>query len=836
MPRLDLSQSWLLRYEDLWTDGNMNRVVSNRREGWLATALPCDIHMPLIEHGIIQEPLIGLNCFDCRWVENKSWWFKKLFTVDGAFLDGDRIELTLESLDGDADIFLNGAHLGCHRSAFYPFERDVRAWLVEGENELLVRMTTGVERVSEAEVAPFECEMTVWPDERNEKRRILVRKPQYVFGWDHVPHVATCGITRGAWLESRKTLSVRAVHAVTTRVSTDAEVSFEIEIDNLHPYATVDGTVTVRMDDDEDVVLDVQHDLLLRSGLNFVQLTGVIEDARLWWPNGMGEPHLYTINVIVSAGETNVAYPAFKFGLRTVSINMDRIAADERRFAFEINGVTVFAKGANWVPADSIYARVSDEKYTTLIAEAKEANFNMLRIWGGGNFEKDIFYELCDQNGIMIWHDFMFACAEYPDNLAWFCHEVVNETNYQTRRLRNHPCLSLWCGNNEIPWLYVGMCKGDDGPLDFGGATTFNYRIPAIVHRNSPEIPYWNSSPYGGDRPNSISCGDRHIWEVAMSKDVGVRISHEAYRGTQSKFVSEYGCVGPGRRSSIETFLNGAPFDRHDPVYQYHVNLFEKDTTAALITRHYADSEAMGMDDYILYGGLCQGLMLEHTLSYFRSYEHCWGTLFWDYSDCWGETGWTIIDYYLKRKIAYYFVRRSLGHVRLILDESEGESIGVIGYNDTPQPHSFTAEYGYVTFDGQVRKSRQAQIVLSPFSREGVLNFDTEGYSKSEGCFFVRPMGTNEVKPAVLRAPEIRNLQLPRANLEVRDFAWHEHSVSFNVRADAFAHAVHFGLDDGIRLSDEFFDLLPGEAREIRIYDATADLKPEHIRPTCIVT
>ncbi len=836
MLHLDLSQGWLLRYEDLWIDGNMNRVISNRPEGWLSTALPCDIHMPLIQHGIIEEPLIGLNCFDSKWVEDKSWWFKKLFTVDAAFLGGDRIELTLESLDGDADIFVNGVHLGSHRSAFYPFERELKALLVEGENELLVRITTGLERVSQSDVAPIDCKIGLWPGDRYEKRRALVRKPQYAFGWDHVPHVATCGITRGAWLESRKTLSVRAVHATTTRVSTDAEVSFEIEIDNLHPYATVDGKVTVRVDNAGDVVLELEHDLLLKSGLNFVHLTGVIQDARLWWPNGMGEAHLYTVNVTATARATSVVYPTFKFGLRTININMDRISADERRFALEINGIPVFAKGADWVPADAIYARVSDSKYEALINEAKEANFNMIRIWGGGNFEKDLFYELCDQNGILLWHDFMFACVLYPDNLAWFCQEVENETNFQTRRLRNHPCLTLWCGNNEIPWIYVKNCKADDGPLDFGGATLFNYRIPNTIHKNCPEIPYWNSSPYGGDTPNSESCGNRHVWEVAMHKDIAVRASHEAYRTTHPKFVTEYGCIGPSRRSSIETFLGGAVFDRHDSVYQYHVNVFEKDTTAALIARYYADSEAMGMDDYILFGGLCQGLMLEHTLSYFRSYEHCWGTLFWDYSDSWGETGWTIIDYYLKRKIAYYFVKRSLAHVRLILNEDEGERICVIGYNDTPQSHSFDAEYGYMTFDGQVRQSSQVHITLSPFSRELVLEFGQEGYSKAEGCFFVRPLGTGVVQPAVLRAPEIRNLRLPRAKLEVSGFDREGHSVSFTVRSDVFAHAVHFGLEDGLNLSDEFFDLLPGEAREITVCNVPADFKPEDIEPSCICT
>ena len=836
MLHLDLSQNWLLRYEDLWIDGNMNRVISNRREGWLSTALPCDIHMPLIQHEIIQEPLIGLNCFDCKWVEDKSWWFKKLFTVDAAFLDGDRIELTLESLDGDADVFLNGVHLGCHRSAFYPFERDVKAWLVEGENELFVRMTTGLERVCQADVAPVQCEMTVWPSDRHEKRRMLVRKPQYAFGWDHVPRVATCGITRGAWLESRKTLSVRTVHAVTTRVSPDAEVSFKIEIDNLHPYATVDGKVTVSVYNAGDVVLDLQHDLLLKSGLNFVHLAGIIQDARLWWPHGMGEAHLYTVNVTVTAGATSAVYPPFKFGLRTININMDRISLDERRFTFEINGVSVFAKGADWVPADSIYARVSDSKYETLISEAKEANFNMIRIWGGGNFEKDIFYELCDQNGIMIWHDFMFACAVYPDNLVWFSQEVENETNYQTRRLRNHPCMTLWCGNNEIPWLYIGKCKGADGPLDFGGATTFNYRIPAIIHNNCPEIPYWNSSPYGGDKPNSESCGNRHVWEVAMNKDIRVRASHEAYRTTHPKFVSEYGCIGPSRRSSIETFLNGAPFDRHDRVYQYHVNLFEKDTTAALIARHYADSEAMGMDDYILYGGLCQGLMLEHTLSYFRSYEHCWGTLFWDYSDSWGETGWTIIDYYLKRKIAYYFVKRAFAHVRLILDEADGGRIRVIGYNDTPYAHSFSAEYGYITFDGRTRQSSEAHLTLPPFSRGVVLEFGDEGCSRAEGCFFVWPSATTVVQPAILRTPEIRNLRLPSAELEVSDFARQDQVVSFTVRSSSFAHAVHFDLDDALKLSDEFFDLLPGEVRRISVYGISSNINFEDIKPRAIAS
>lgn len=839
MRQLALNDDWFVRYEELHAGPEKASEVMRKEGGWLRASIPCDIHMPLIEAGIIKEPLEGMNSFDCEWTQFKSWWFKKSFIVDPAFMTCETVELTLESLDAEADIFLNGVHLGHHRSAFYPFAKKVREALREGENVIAVRVTSGVEHYSDQDTAFLRHNLIdCGAYGRGDRRRTFVRKPQYGFGWDWGPKVPTCGIMGDVTLTGYRELAIRGVRAYTKKADARAELRVEVELESLRLLSTTEATITVEVLDGERVVLTLEEEACVRSGIHYLDLEGIIEGAKLWWPNGMGAPHLYEIRVAASTERESVRFPSFRYGIRSVRLLQDRVNGDERLFAVEINGVRTFGKGANWIPADSVYARVSDEKYATLIGEAREAQFNMLRVWGGGLYERDAFYRRCDEAGIMVWQDFMFACGLFPDHLEWFRREAEAEMDYQTRRLRNHPSIVLWCGDNEDHWAIVQWTAEGRKPPFFGGAILYNELAPRTVRRNCRDIPYWNGSPYGGEQPNDHRMGDVHHWhEGMMSPVMEKRITPEEYDRLDAKFVSEYGYVGPGRKSSIERYHGEAPLDRNGDIWKYHNNFFEKETVAAGVSKHYIDADGLSIDDYLHYAGVCQGLMYGYSLESFRYRERCSGGLFWMYNDCWGEVGWSIIDYYAKRKIAYYYVKRAFDPVKLIV-RRDGDAARTIGINETSEPIRMEAEAGYLSFDGRRRATRPVTIELPPYSRNEVLALPLGDYDYLQGTMVVIPAEHHRrkhgVAPAALRTDVFRKLSVPEAKLSITSFQARDNEATFTVRSDVYAHAVHFGLDDGARLSDEYFDLLPGESRQVTVHGVDASFDSVSLRPTCI--
>ena len=839
MNKINLNDNWKLRSEELNFGPEKMPEVTKRKKGWMEVSVPCDIHTPLIEYGFINEPLDAEECFNSEWIEEKSWWFKNTFNVDEKILSEDIAELTLESLDSEADIFLNDFYLGHHKSAHYPFSQDVRSRLIKGKNILIIRLTSGLEYYCEKDMAGIKKFIITEKDQgrgtRGDRRRVFVRKPQYVYGYDWGPRVATCGIVKDVYLKTYSKLIIRSVYVSTKRVTPTAKLKFQIEIENLHPFITYDSHIKIEMFDGDEKIINISKEVFLRSGINFYEVNVFIENPKLWWPNGMGAQDLYKIRVSASFENKNVLYDPFKYGIRTLELDTSKLNSNKRNFAFKINGVKTYCKGGNWIPADSIYARVTDEKYEHLLRESVKANFNMLRIWGGGIYERDIFYKKCDEYGILVWHDFMLACALYPDNFEWFKKEVENEMNYQTKRLRNHPCISLWCGNNENHWLFDVKFLSDSNPAYFGGIECYNQIAPLVVKNNCPNIPYWNSSPYGSIHPYGSDSGDTHHWiECTMNPDMEKRITPEEYDKITSKFVSEYGYIGPCVKSSIIKYHAGNEIDRNGSIWNHHNNMFEKQTVPAGIKKHYTDPEKLDIDQYLLYASLCQGMMLNYSLESMRFSENCWGSLFWMYNDCWGEVGWTIIDYYLKRKPSYYFVKRAFAPLNFILREKEG-IIKILGVNDTTKNEKINIEYGYISFNGKEKATWKATVELKPYSKKIVFEFQKGKYDFSKGICFVKPIPDRaDILSKTLRSGVFKEHNIPKAVLRVSNIKTDKENMMFDLSSNVFAHAVHFNLGDDILLSDDYFDLLPEEKRTIVIYNAEDKIKESDIKPVSI--
>ncbi len=838
MLKISLTGTWQLRDEILTYPLANARALSQCEDGWITQPVPGDIHQGLVDAGRIAEPLLGLNSFDCTWTETRSWWFRRTFVAPEGWQDADVAELEMHGLDCNAEIFLNGEHIGSHPSAFRPFVRDVKPWLRDGENVLLVRLTAGVEHVTEADVDSCDgvrpgTEAGNGRPERGEPRRTFARKPQYSWGWDWSPRIPTTAIGGDVTLRLMTTACIRDVALRPVQHGKEVLVYATVAVDQFHYFKTREGTVKVTLTDAQGRAFSAEANALLRSGLTYVELLIPIPDAQLWWPNGLGDQHRYKVEAILTVTEEknplksvqSVDTKTFEYGIRFIKLITDDT------FAFIINGQKIYAKGANWIPADALYARVSDEKYDTLVREARDANFNMLRVWGGGLYERDAFYEACDRYGILLWHDFMFACAPYPDHLAWFREEVEKEADYQTRRLRRHASIALWCGNNENHWGLADWWKEKTR----GGAHVYNYILPAVVQRNCPEIPYWNSSPYGGERPNAYDVGDCHYWgEGTMNPDMQVRITPETYDNCTARFVSEFGYIGAPAKETLLTYLDGAPFDRQGKVWQHHNNTFEKNTVDVGIRKHYADPEALTPDEYVLYSGLVQGLMYTYALDSMHANPKCGGNLFWMYADCWGEVGWTIVDYYLRRKPAWYFVKRAYAPVRLILRPAGDDAIRVVIANDSADALAFDLEYGYLSLGGSLSQLRTASVAAAPLSRITLITFSRGDLDPTCGLWIARVPSRPDIAPGIFRAVDYRELRVANGGLRITNYEsrmgdgkW---ECVVRVGADSYAHAVHFMLPEGALSSDNYFDLLPGETREI-VITAASPLALEALLP-----
>ncbi|MCL2665788.1 MAG: beta-mannosidase, partial [Defluviitaleaceae bacterium] len=659
--KICLNEGWLLHEEPM--NAKMYGTEKKMNAEPLKCSLPCDIHMPLIESGRLKDPVLADYSFHGEWTEQCAWWFVKSFNSDSIDSEADIAELTFDSIDSHADIFLNGVQIGSHESAFYPFVKDIKEMIRAGENEIAVRVTTGMETVTEQDLLEIGIGRSFVKGARSDGRRAYVRRPAYTVGWDWGPKALTCGIVRDAYIRAEKTAAIRNVKVFTKKIAgADAKIGVTIESELFSVRSTADADICIRILFGGKTVAEKKlEDVLLTSGVNFTDAFIKIENANLWWPNGCGGQPLYEAEVTLVCKDA-ACKRSETFGIRTVELNTERDGFGGRVFALTVNGVKIFCKGGNWIPADSIYARVSAEKYEKLITEAKAANFNMLRIWGGGIYEADAYYDACNRHGILVWHDFMGACEALPDHLDWYQNLVAKEFDYQTKRLRNNPCIALFCGNNEQHWLVHPLDQHwqrmDVNVRKQYGLYIANVTAVKAVRENCPHIPYWNSSPYGGENPNDYHTGDVHHWfPCMMNPDMEKRINPFEFDAAEPRFVSEYGYPGPCPIESIKEYFDGEPIDRAGKIWDHHNNTFEKDTVVAGIAKHLTEPSGLDLDGYIFYAGLVQSEMLNYSLEALRFKNYCAGALFWMYNDTWGEVGWTIIDYYLRRKISFFGVK-----------------------------------------------------------------------------------------------------------------------------------------------------------------------------------
>jgi beta-mannosidase len=542
-----------------------------------------------------------------------------------------------------------------------------------------------------------------------------------------------------------------------------------------------------------------------------------IADPRLWWPVNHGEQFRYTVEVALEvSGERQSLIR--KVGVRRVEIDQSPHPGGGRYCRLRINNRPIFCKGGNWVPADLLYSTVTEERYRALVELAVGANFNMLRVWGGGLYAEHALCEACDEAGVMIWHDFIFACCRYPGDDPAFAAEVRREVTYVVRELAHHPSLVVWCGNNEIEW-------GDwEWGFDEHGRThphyaLFHHDFPLIVQQEDPATPYWISSPYSPDyrRPNDPTVGDQHPWAVSLGTAGGA--DWWEYRSYVDRFPNEGGVLGASSAATLRQFLPESERYLRSPSWDHHDNPFACQdlqpgdpghaySTVELWTGR--DPLTMDWEDYAFVSGLLQAEGLQEYISnYRRRMFSSASAIFWMYNDSWPAThGWTIVDYYLRKKLAYHPVRRAFQPVTVVVAEQDGE-VTVYGVNDRPQAWSGELQYGLFALAGGLPLDERLPATLpanasTPLARFPRSLWETVGIREA-GAFAVLLRDGEAVAQHRLFLARFRDLTFAAPKIKL----WVEEG-RLTLLADAFAWGVCLDVEGEAAVPDNCFDLLPG--------------------------
>jgi beta-mannosidase len=824
MQTIELNGSWNLLETPLSADGAC--PTASAWSAAIEAMVPGEVHLDLLRHGRIEEPLYDRNASACAWVEERFWWFRRRFAYNGAF--GARSELVCEGLDLNAVLWLNGIEIGRSANAFVAHRFDVTRALRRGDNELVIRLDTGVADAKRKPLAKYGI-----GDGAPESK--WLRKPAFTFGWDWAPRLVNCGIWRPIRLEILDPVVLRDVW-VRTRLAGKgkAVVTVAAEVENVSGTpADATWTCTIPGVGAQTLALAA-----VAPGRKCVETAFEVARPRLWWPRPLGKPHLYTLETLLSCGDACSVSRTTRFGIREISLTQDPLkdVPGGKTFTFLVNGEKCFINGANWAPSDCILPRITPERREQLLTLIRDANINMLRVWGGGIFEEDDFYDFCDANGILLWHDFMMACFIYPGDDDGFRQQIADEIKVAVPRLRNHPSIALWCGSNESDWAFDSNwypgCEANTS------AVLEHELIPGLMKTLDPDRPYRPTSPFGGVDVNDEDQGDQHWWAISIATGGNDTIDYRNYRRAHCTFNSEFGYFGMPALETIHDYLPENQRTIDSEGFRFHTNrhgFMEKGQKGrikvlAAIDLLAGDAAAMSLQQLVDASQLLQAEALKTATEQARRRKfNCGGSMFWMFPDAWGEIGWSVVDYYMRKKAAYYYVRRASAPVLVSIKEEEcGVSTWIV--NDTRAPVRGVLEMQLISFEGKVRTS-SSQPVKIPANTSVRCAMERMTLMRS-GDFYVARL---KVDGTVLSQNtfffmNLKSVKMSPAKVTLRVAGRESNQAMLELSTDAFAHFVNLLLPQGLDPDDNFFDLLPGETRKLLVRGDTARLGDVTVR------
>jgi beta-mannosidase len=778
-------------------------------EATVSVRVPGNLHNDLVLAGMISDPFCGEKETKAAWVAEADWRYHRDFYPDAEVLAADKIFLECDGLDTLATIVLNGRIIAKTDNMFRRYSFDVTDAIVQGENRIEILFDSPVRYAKRM----LDSDPSVITPGDSIKGSPFLRKAAYQWGWDWAPKLPTSGIWRSIRLAGCSSARLRdlrtsqthepgkAAVRISTRIESFSEDEYEVRCDLISP----NGTSIARTANPET-----------RDGE--VRFTFEVDHPNLWWPNGLGDHPLYDLNVTLLGAGRELDSKQLRIGLRSIELRRDPDEWGES-FAFAVNGVPVFCKGANWVPADQFPSRITDERYRGLISCAVEANMNMLRVWGGGFYEDDRFYDLCDENGILVWQDFMFACAHYPSD-GRMLENISAEAVDNIRRIRHHPCLALWCGNNEMEWAFDNP-KWDSADHRRAYSDLFHRILPEICEAEDPCTPYWPSSPSSGTpftSQNAEYAGDGHYWDVWHG-----RKPFTAYRDHYYRFMSEFGFESLPPMGTIREYVRPEDWNLTSPAMESHQ---KKSDGNELILYYLAKTLRIpGNLPMMSYASqVLQAEAMRYGVEHWRRNRNgcrCMGTLYWQFNDCWPASSWAGIDYRDRWKALHYAAKRFYAPV--LLSAEEGPSSARLHVtNDMVEPFKgkvrWALEYlnGVQIIDGEIdiEIPGLSNVLVKELSLEKWLNDENRrevvlAYSLWRDGMRIS-MGIASFVPP-------KQMELPEAGLSY-DVEEKNGDIEILIAGQYTARFVRLEIKGyDTRFSDNYFDLPAGRMATVKV-------------------
>ncbi len=803
---------------------------------WYKATIPGTIHTDLFANKLIQDPFHGDNEKKLQWIENEDWEYAAILKISKGELTQSHIELQFDGLDTYAKVYVNDSLVLIADNMFRSWNVDVKKYLHKGENKLNIVFESAVKRGKEE---AKKISYTLPGDER-----VFTRKAQYQYGWDWGPRFVTCGIWKDvkllAW-SGAKIENVKCIQKSLTDSLAKLDFECEIKCDSAGKY---DLFVCKALDEKtKNFSFSSKNKIDLKKGINIIHLEYLIKNPEKCWCNGLGAQKLYDFTVLLAKEEMEFDETQMNVGLRTIELVQDKDSIGSS-FYFRLNGVPVFMKGANCIPPDNFLPRVTKNDYETIVNNAVDANMNMLRVWGGGVYADDAFYNDCDKKGILVWQDFMFACAMYPGD-DHFVNNVAEEVIDQTERLRNHPCIALWCGNNEVDegwknWEWQKQyhySEKDSTTIAQNNSALFDNLMKDLVTTYDGSRAYWPSSPgIGWGHKESLEQGDSHYWGVWWGNE-----PFETYEKKVGRFVSEYGFQG---MPNFKAFIKMGVYDKkptssqQDLKYSAHNNktLIIPGLDSVSFKNHQknpAGYETIGkymerdyknpnnFENYIYVSQLLQAEGMKTAIeAHRRAKPYCMGTLYWQLNDCWPVTSWSSVDYYNNWKASHYEVKRAFQNILVSIEEKENKC-DIYIVSDLQKSADGMLRMKLFNLKGDLLWSKELLVhvdsnsskVFYQFEKSILKNYNLNevvlksSFTHMEGKYTEYKASHYFVKPKELF------LQKAKVSFSLSEA---DHHQSIVVSSSVFVKDVFISIKgESVNLSDNYFDLLPGEIKTV---------------------
>ena len=780
---------------------------------WSSARVPGSVHTDLLAVDHIPDPFVGDNEKRVQWVAERDWEYRRVFVADPELLSEGRIYLVCDGLDTLAVVTLNGQPLGETDNMFRQYRWDVTALLREGENELVILFRSPVQYIT-----PLQQNRPLRGVSQAIPGAPYLRKAPCQFGWDWGPQLPPMGIWKDIRLEGRNVARLDDVHL--RQLHADGTVTLQATL-TVERWQDVPLTAHVRVTGPGGDLLESHA--TITSDKQTLQVP--IARPRLWWPNGYpsptaapgGEQPLYQVDITLMADGHVADRRQYMVGLRTLELRQED---DEwgRSFTFVVNGVPIFAKGSNWIPADSFPTQISDAHLERLIQDAAATHQNMLRVWGGGFYEEERFYDLCDRYGILVWQDFVFSCAIYPLTDSTFVENIRHEVIENIHRLRHRASLALWCGNNEMEWGWViwGWDQLEHADLRAAYDRFFHHTLPQWCAAEDPDRSYWPSSPSSGipfQHPNIPERGDMHYWEVWH----GGR-PFTAFRDQYPRFMSEFGFQSLPPLATIRTYADEPEWNMTSYVMEHHQrSAGGNGKIVTYMTDHFRlpkDFQSLVYLTQVLQAEAIR-IGVEHWR---RNPKQVSGALYWQLNDTWPVASWSSLDYYGRWKALHYAARRFYAPLLLSVEEQTKDSHARIALhltNDLRDSWPGTVRWSLETLRGEVLQAGHETVLAASLASTPICTLDFVERISDENrreLVFVYELWQESQRLALGVVPFVpdKHLSLADPGLAVDVHQQCDH-VALSLTARSLARFVQLALEGADAVfSDNWFDLPAG--------------------------